>query len=302
MPSGLVVGAEGLIGKALFAALQDAGWKMLGTTRQVSARKDLVRYDLAESPDGILKYIKLQNFLADGQVTAFLLAAATGYERCKKDPDGTRLINVDRTVELASRLMQSDVFLVFPSSSAVFAESRAEAPGEASARAPVTEYGRQKAAAERAIEELSQSAPAIAGAAIVRISKVVHAGGRFGKWMHDLVRGKSVEAARDLLLAPVSMGYVAQGMRRIGERRERGVYHLSCARNVSYYEFARMLADALGCNPALVRGVDVRASLDAGISGSGHLRMGEFSRRAGLEPQPLETAVAEVIREFKETL
>jgi hypothetical protein len=73
-------------------------------------------------------------------------------------------------------------------------------------------------------------------------------------------------------------------------------------RNVSYYEFASMLAAALGRDPALVRAVEVRASLGAGISGSGHLQMGESSRRAGLEPQPLEAAVADVIREFKGTL
>jgi dTDP-4-dehydrorhamnose reductase len=198
--------------------------------------------------------------------------------------------------------MQRRAFLVFPSSSAVFADSWVGAPGEASARAPTTEYGRQKAAAERAIEELAQSAPAGAGAAIIRIAKVVHAGGRFGKWMHDLVRGAPVEAARDLMLAPVSLGYVAQAMRRIGERREGGVYHLSCQQNVSYYEFARMLAAALDCDRALVRAVEVRASLGADASGSGHLQMGEPSRRAGLEPQTLGAAVADVVKEFKGTL
>ena len=94
---------------------------------------------------------RVERLFAKGPLSVFLLAAATGYERCEKDPVATRLVNVDQTVELAGRLMQRGAFAVFPSSSAVFGNTGAEAPGEGAATQPATEYGRQKVAAERAL-------------------------------------------------------------------------------------------------------------------------------------------------------
>ena len=285
MPSGLVIGAEGMIGRALLAELRAAGWAAAGTTRREKGQEDLIGFDLTDPPDRFMRDARIDRFLANGTLSAFLLAAATGYERCEKDPVATRLVNVDQTVELVGRLMQRGAFAVFPSSSA--------------ATRPTTEYGRQKAAAERAIAGFAPGAPAKSGAAIVRIAKVVNADGRFGEWMSNLAGGTPVEAARDMMLSPVSLAYVARGLMHIAGRRASGLYHLSGAQEVSYFQFVRMLADALGCSPSLVRAVDVRASLGEVVSNSGRLDMGEASRRAGLEPQMLESAVMDLVREFR---
>lgn len=285
MPSGLIIGADGMIGRVLLAELRAAGWVACGTTRREKGREGLIGFDLTDPPDRFMRDARIERFFAKGPLSAFLLAAATGYGRCEKDPAGTRIVNVDHTVELARQLMQRKAFAVFPSSSA--------------ALRPATEYGRQKAAAEKAIAELALGAAADAGAAIVRIAKVVSAGGRFGEWLGSLANGTPVEAARDLMLSPVSLAYVTRGLARIAERRESGLYHLSCAQEVSYFQFVRMLAGALGCSPSLVRAVDLRAPLGEVVSNSGRLDMGDASRRAGLEPQTLEAAVMDLIREFR---
>src|SRR5688572_12739688 len=134
MPSGLVVGADGLIGRALLAELRAAGWAAAGTTRRAKGQEDLIGFDLTDLPDRLMRDARLERLVVQGPLSVFLLAAATSYERCAKDPIGTRLVNVDHTVELARQLMQREAFAVFPSSSA--------------AVRPATEYGRQKAAAE----------------------------------------------------------------------------------------------------------------------------------------------------------
>jgi dTDP-4-dehydrorhamnose reductase len=299
MPSGLVVGADGKLGRVLLAELRAAGWSAGGTTRREQGQEGLVGLDLAEPPDRFMRDARLGRYFTEGPFTVFLLAAATSYERCEKDPVATRIVNVDHTVELARRLMQRGAFAVFPSSSAVFGDSGAQAPGEGAATRPTTEYGRQKASAEHAIAGFVPAAPANAGAAIVRIAKVVNAGDRFGGWMENLAGGTPIEAARDLMLSPVSPGYVVRGLTRIAERRQSGFYHLSGARDVSYFQFACMLARALGRSPSLVRALDRRASLGGTVSNSGRLEMGDASRRAGLEPQALESAVTDLITEFR---
>ncbi len=299
MPSGLVIGAEGLLGGALLAKLRAAGWVVAGTTRREKGREDLIGLDLADPPDRFLLDARLERLFAEGPVCAFLLAAATGYERCETEPVATRIVNVDHTVATARRLVERGAFAVFPSSSAVFGDTGAQALGEGATTRPTTEYGRQKAEVERAMAKFAAGAPANAGAATVRIAKVVHAGGRFGEWMNRLACGTPIETARDMMLSPVSPDYVARGLSRIAERRASGVYHLSGAQDVSYFEFARMLAGALGCSQSLVRAVEVRAFLGAGVSNSGRLHMGNPSRDAGLEPQTLESALTDLIREFR---
>lgn len=295
MPSALVVGAEGSIGRSLLAQLCAGGWEALGTTRHAGARGGLLHLDLAEPRAGRAPDERLGELLASGPVV-FLLAAATGYERCEQDPTGTWRINVERTVELASDLVQKGAFVVFPSSSAVFGRAGADgAPDETSAPAPETEYGRQKAVAEQAIAALVRHAPEGAGAAIVRIAKVVDASGHLGRWMRDLTQGTAVDATPDVTLAPVSMAYVGQGLQRLAERRSGGIYHLSGEREISYYEFACLLAVALDRDPGLVRAVEARAPVLA----ASRLQLGEATLRAGLEPQALDEVATDLVREFR---
>jgi dTDP-4-dehydrorhamnose reductase len=298
MPSGLVVGADGTIGRALLATLRAGGWQACGTTRRADARDGLAGLDLADFPDRSLRGLSLDAL--PPPLAAFLLAAVTGYDRCAKDPAATRVINVDHTLEIARLLVQRGAFVLFPSSSAVFGDYGARAPGEGDLQQPATEYGRQKVAAEQGISRLATTAQGGAGTAIVRIAKVVHAGDRFGTWMKSLANGSPVEAAGDIMLAPVSTAYVARGMIGIAQRRESGTYHLSGAQDVSYFDFARLLARALGCSDALVRRADVRAAGGPAVPASGRLELGDGSRRAGLELQAVESAVADLVMEFRE--
>lgn len=282
MPSGLIVGAEGSIGRALLARLRADRWEVIGTSRRETALDGLIRFDLEHAPERFLRDARLLELLAKKPVAAYLLAGVTRYDHCEEDASRSRRINVDHMVALAALLLERGVFVVFPSSTA--------------ALRPATEYGRQKADAERAIAALAARAPAGAGAAIVRMTKVVHLGERTGGWLRDLSRGCAIEAAPDLELAPVSLGYVAEAMRRIGERRESGEYSVSGAHEMSYYAFACRLAVAVGRDSSLVRGAAARG----GASGpSGPLAPTPLSRKEGIELQPLESAVADLIREFE---
>lgn len=88
--------------------------------------------------------------------------------------------------------MEAGGFLVYPSSSAVFgaASGRYSSPPSA-----VSEYGRQKADAERVMLSLIVRVPGRGSVAVVRLTKVIAARGLVGQWMQALKGGGILEAA-----------------------------------------------------------------------------------------------------------
>src|SRR5437016_3263455 len=134
----LVVGADGMIGGALLRRLHAAGRPALGTSRRPDAGQGLMSLDLAAPPD---KW--------DGPLVAvaYVCAAVTRLEACRRDPHGAARVNVDGTVRLARLLAGQGAFVVFLSTNHVFDGTRPYRPPH-EATCPLNEYGRQKAMAE----------------------------------------------------------------------------------------------------------------------------------------------------------
>ena len=71
-------------------------------------------------------------------------------------------------------------------------------------------------------------------------------------WMVNIQAGRSISALQDRHLSPVSLKYVADGLARIAISGRSGIYHLTGDTEMSYYEFAKLLAAKLGASGALV--------------------------------------------------
>lgn len=241
-PKWLIVGADGGIGSALAARLPNA----VCTSRRPS-RAEVLLLDLERDPRSWQ--------LPDDVSVAFLCAARCSIMDCRKHPSETRMVNVLRTVQLAERLALRGSFVVFLSTNQVFDGSIPfRKPGDAPC--PLTEYGRQKAEAERAILALNGAA--------VRFTKV------FGDvppllrtWAESLQRGETIEPFADLMCSPVPVSAAVQALVACGERREPGIVHVSGDRDVSYSAVASLLAASLGAAPELVRPVTGAARIDA---------------------------------------
>jgi dTDP-4-dehydrorhamnose reductase len=237
--SWLVVGGDGLIGRALTRRLETEGCAVLATTRRRGcAGGQRPHLDLADDPSGWTPPRPI--------AVAFLLAAASNQLSCCADPESSRRINVDHTVALARRLVGLGVFIVFTSTNLVF-DGEAPRYGTCAVPHPTGEYGRQKAEAERALLALGP------GVAVVRLTKVVAAEmPLIGRWVDALKAGRPVEAFTDLICAPMPVGFVAEALARIGAQRKGGLFHLSGADEVSYADLARSLARRLGADTRLV--------------------------------------------------
>jgi dTDP-4-dehydrorhamnose reductase len=122
---------------------------------------------------------------------------------------------------------------------------------ESSRVRPLNEYGRSKAAME---EKVLARHPA---ALIVRTSSF------FGPWdsanfvtqsLHSLITKGKVTAADDQVVSPTYVPDLVNAALDLLEDRERGIWHLTNVGQVSWFELARRVADAVGLPTSGVRG------------------------------------------------
>jgi dTDP-4-dehydrorhamnose reductase len=266
----LVVGGDGLIGRALTRRLAEEGRAVLATTRRRGIAGPARPYlELAQDPSSWTPPAPVP--------VAFLLAASANQISCCADPAVSRKVNVDHTVALARRLVGQGAFVVFTSTNLVFDGDAARYPTCAEP-APTSEYGRQKAEAER---ELLALGPAVA---VVRLTKVL-AGDMplIGGWIEALRAGEPVDAFSDLVCAPMPVGYVALALARIGAAGRGGLFHLSGADEATYVDLAQRLAAKLGVDRALVRST---------TSAAAGLRLQTIPKHASLDAHAVADAFA----------
>ena len=276
----LVVGGDSLVGGGLLRALKRRGHRALASTR----RRDTL--------DGERVYLDFESetpFRAPpGIQYAFLVAAATNYDRCEKDPLAHR-INVELLPRLVASLLEQGLFATFISTNSVFGGERPW-PGEEDPHAPGIAYARQKSEGERAIRAAAQRLNALHRLNIVRLTKILNRDTPpLPAWLSAWKRGEGVQPFSDLIFAPMSVRFVGEALATIGEKRIPGDLHLSGAANVTYVDFASAMAERLKIDPTLIspttaeeKGVNI--PFKPRYSGLGMRRTTELS---GIMPQTL---------------
>ena len=247
----LIVGAHSEIGAAALHLAASQGKAVLSTTRQQPEGPDQIHLDLREPVDRLS--------LPDGVTAACIFAAIARLGACAADPKTSAFINVAQTLALADRLTARGIYTLFLSSNQVFDGDRAHMPTDAPL-SPKSEYGRQKAEAERALRmRMAEGAPI----GILRLAKVVSPGMTLLRgWRSELAAKRRVRAFRDMNLAPVPIEMAALSVLHLMEDRRGVVAQLGGPRDVSYVELARALAQEIGADPGFVDPVSAR---DAGM-------------------------------------
>ena len=239
----LVVGSDSEVGSSLLRHLTSHGRRAVGTTRRkenLGPRQvwlDLAAFDEDWAPP-------------DGTTAACICAARSRLADCAADPRGTAFLNVDQTVSLATRLSQLGIYTLFLSSNQVFDGQHPFVAPDAPV-CPVSEYGRQKAAAEAQVMPVCADG---GGGGVLRLSRVLGpATPTTAKWATALGRREPIVAFPDMMLAPVPIEVVATVVCHLMTEAVTGVFQLSGPQDVSYVEFARVFAVALGGSPGMVR-------------------------------------------------
>jgi len=241
----LIVGSDGLIGSALRQKFTVQGIRHVATSRHPDSSQ--IPLDLASDPD---------TWDIPGQVdAAFLCAAHTNLKDCDDSSGQTAFINVERTAEIAQRLLARGAFVVFLSTSYVFDGSKPfQRPSDPCS--PKTEYGRQKMRAEQELLSLSKDV------AVIRPTKIMHQSMPLLRgWKESLQKGEVIRPFRDFLFCPILLSFVVNALEKIADRKLSGITHLSADRDVSYAELAHSLAEWLGADMNLVQPVSARPEM-----------------------------------------
>jgi dTDP-4-dehydrorhamnose reductase len=279
----LVAGADGQIGRALLARLRADGRPAVGTSRRPGGAG--LPLDLAAEPASWV--------LPERVAVAYLCAAVTSVDGCRRDPAGTAAVNVTRTLALADRLRDRGAHVVFLSTNLVFDGTAPHVPEDAPTR-PRTEYGRQKAAAEAELL-------AAGGATVVRLTKVLPPDWPLlVGWADKLLRGEAVTAFGDLRMAPVPVAFAALALARVGAARAGGVVHVSGDEDVGYAAVARGLAARLGVHGSLVREAPAAAGGVPPEAAPRHTTLGtaRLARELGLTPPPVHRTITASLAEL----
>lgn len=189
--------------------------------------------------------------------TAVICAGVTSVDRCRNDPSGTRLINVENTVALARQLVDTGIFTIFLSSNMVF-DGNQPFPKPTDVTCPTTEYGSQKVEAENALLELGDSI------SVVRFSKIVSLKmPLLQKWATDLMENRSIHPFYDAVMAPVPISFAIEIIHGVAARKIAGITQASANTDISYERFAMYLAEKLKADSRLIAAISYK---EAGIN------------------------------------
>lgn len=251
----LIVGGDSEIASAATAHLRSIGLGVVATTRRADrVGNDRPFLDLGRPVDDWP--------IPDGVSAACFCAAIARLADCARDLEGSARVNVTGTVALADKLLARDIPVLFLSTDKVFDGNRPQVSAD-TPPCPVSEYGRQKAAAEAALgERMREGAPA----AILRLAKVVSPGMELlRQWIASLRAGKPIRAFEDMMMAPTPVALVAQAIERLLTEPNTGIFQLTGPRDVAYSGVALHIAHRFGADSALVEAVSAySAGLPAG--------------------------------------
>lgn len=222
---------------------------MLGTTRlRERVAPDNLFLDLSESVD---------NWQPECDVSAAVICAGISkIDRCRLEPEATRLVNVEGVYHLARNLTERGAFVVYLSTNQVFDGSRPNRLQEETP-SPLTEYGRQRAEAERLLLALGDST------SVLRLTKVAQPGMPLLQgWVDALRRAATVHPFKDMVMAPVPLSFVVTALEKIIKERVAGIVQISGETDITYAQAAYYLAERTGASKELVQPISVR---EAGI-------------------------------------
>lgn len=289
--SSVVIGADSLVGASLIEALKSSGVEVHGTTR---------RRETTNSSRHYLDFADPESHRLPFQATnAFIVAAATNYQRCESDPLAQK-INVELTPELVRSLLSQGLFVTLISTNSVFGGERPW-PHEDDPHDARIAYAIQKHEAEKRSFAEAESLGALDRFSVVRLTKILsRETPPLPAWFSAWKEGKPIEPFADLIFAPMSVQFVGQALAKLGSARVPGCLHLSGAENVSYVDIAESLASALGVDGKLIAPSSATAkglhiAYKPTYSGLG---MERTTSLTGVRPQTLSHVVEDLTHGF----
>lgn len=244
----VVIGASGLVGRHILAAVADVGTDVVGTYYQCSV-DGMSALDIrsSTSTEQLLKRLRPS--------VVFLPAAKADVDYCERHASESYAINVLGCRNVVAAANAVGAKLVYFSSDYVFdgqdGPYREDDPAN-----PICEYGRQKLIAEQYVALHARDY------LIVRTTVVYGWESQGKNFVHRLLKtlkaGQILRAPVDQIGSPTYAPNLAQAVVELALSDARGVYHVVGPDRVDRYTFAQEIALAFGLLANLVRPVSTK--------------------------------------------
>jgi dTDP-4-dehydrorhamnose reductase len=214
----LIVGASSWLGGEILACAQQRGHVCLGTRH----RQNVEGLHVFDLQNGRITERIDPSFFSGGGVTAVLCAAICQFDRCVREKELSRRVNVEGTLRLIADLLREGARIVFISTSAVFDGVRG-GYCEDDPPAPICEYGRQKAEVEAALRRVAPEAM------IVRPERLLgdtpRSNNLFTQWTEQLRTSGQIPCIAGQMFSPIGVADAARAVVLACERQLAGIYH-----------------------------------------------------------------------------
>jgi len=244
----LVIGGDSVIGGALFKHLNETGLAVVATSRRDAQGPKNIFLDLAAP---VADWIELPM-----AKTWVIVAAIARLAACRLDPENSCKVNVTAVEELACQAKEKGARVIFLSSDKAF-DGRQKNRLTDEPTCPRSEYGRQKSAAEKIVQNASIEN------LIIRLTKVLSPDDPLlVSWRGSLAIGEPIKPFSDKTFAPVALATVTTGIYRAIQHNVSGILQFSGPDDVTYASIAHYLASLLEVPDELVT---PHASADLGM-------------------------------------
>ena len=244
----LVIGADSSISTAVIALLEKSKIAYVGTSRRSSYKNSSLYLDLSNTNTfEVLVSFKFS--------TVLLSASICSIDECDRNTDFTRQINVRNSFALVQLLKNTtpDLRVIMLSTDMVF-DGSTEKPTQKSIKAPLNEYGKQKAELEDLLLDNYKNIK------IIRFGKVLEENiSLFNRWVGKLVSGEEITSFNDLFFSPISAEFAVAAIMRAIESKDSAneIFHASSDTDISYKDAALWFAKKLNASSKLVQEVSV---------------------------------------------
>ena len=242
----LVLGATGQVGRVLVAALnaREEAVATTGHTRPADHRVDL------GDADAVRRILDLME-----PTTCWVVGAYTHVDGCETDPERSRRVNREAPEVAAAWARRRGARVVLFSTDYVFDGTRGPYK-EGDPIAPLSVYGRDKAAAEAAVT-------AVPGGLVLRTAWVYSwepepAQNFCQRLVGNLGAGNAARVPADQWGNPTYAPDLASIACALNAEEAQGIWHVAGSAVVTRYLFAQAIAQAFGLSQDLVEGVATR--------------------------------------------
>jgi dTDP-4-dehydrorhamnose reductase len=237
--SAVVFGATGQLAAELVRELKARGYNVTGLTR---AEVDICHGAAVESALARLD-----------PETVFNAAAYNQVDVAEKEPQAAYLVNALAVRNLALACRQVDARLVHFSTDYVFDGAARHPYAEDDPTHPLGAYAVSKLAGELYAQAYLDRALIVRTSGVFGLGGLTSARGNFVELMLRLaISGKPIRVVEDHVASPTFAPLLASRTLDLVESGQAGVFHVAGGTPISWFQFARLIFETAGLQPALL--------------------------------------------------